>query len=85
MKKTKTPKISKVYEVRHYIKAHDAMEARRLAKDHEPDEIVLMRKTTVDSHARLEDAVSYVDLPPEWEEDDVPDEYSIGYNEKERS
>lgn len=77
--KTKKTEPYQVYEVRSFIKARNALEARRLAKKQEPHEITLIRRQTVEAHARLEDAVGYIETQPEWEEEDVPDEYCVGY------
>lgn len=78
MKKTKRIEPYKVYEVKSFVKARNAMEARKLSKATEPHEITLMRQKTVEGHASFTDAVGYLETPPEWEDDDIH-EYNVGY------
>lgn len=76
-KKTKSEPF-KVYEVRTFVRARNAFEARRLAKTQEPHEITLLRHSEAPEHVHTVDAYAF--LETEDEDYEVPDEYSqYGY------
>jgi len=72
-KKVKTA--YKMYEVRHYVRARNIVEARRIVKkkETEPDEIWINADWKKGENTHLAEAIGFEQTPDE--EEEVPEEY----------
>lgn len=67
------------YQVTTYVYAKDVVEARLLAKKREPHQIAPLVREEPNNQEYI-DAYAFLDLPQEWEEEDVPlEDNRIGF------